>query len=298
MRTFKDIKERYQFTAEDEKRLSSLKDLMTDHVDRAMDELHSWILQKSDTANFFTDENRKKRVFAAHKKWFIDLFGGTYDHRYYEGLIRIGHIHVKAFVEAHYMNRAVNIFRNFCIDLINRSIGDLEERTKAFISLEKILDINLDVITSSYIEEELKTYSPSYRVKNMLLTFTEGYSQSMNFILILGLIGLTLGVIGLFVVDVYRLITGNIEQGIISSLGSLLMLWVIIELINTEIAHLKGAKFYISVFIGVALVAIIRETMIATLKKESPEIIYYLIAAILVIGIVYWLVTKAENRSK
>ena len=298
MRTFKDIKDRYQFTAEDEKRLGSLRTLMADHVEEAMEALHAWIFRTADTAKFFTDENRKNRVFGAHKRWFMNLFSGTYDHSYYEGLIRIGQIHVKAFVEAHYMNRAVNIFRSFCIDLINRSIGDLDERSRMFISLEKVLDINLDVITSSYIEEELRTYSPAYRVKNVLLTFTEGYSQSMNLILILGLIGLTLGVIGLFVVDVYRLVTGNIEQGIITSLGSLLMLWVIIELINTEIAHLKGAKFYISVFIGVALVTIIRETMIATLKKESPEIIYYLIAAILVIGVVYWLVTKAESRSK
>ncbi|MCL4537554.1 MAG: phosphate-starvation-inducible PsiE family protein, partial [Nitrospirae bacterium] len=63
-----------------------------------------------------------------------------------------------------------------------------------------------------------------------------------------------------------------------------------------EIAHLKGGKFHISVFIGVALVTIIRETMIATLKHERPETIYYLIAAILVIGVVYWLVKRTEDR--
>jgi uncharacterized membrane protein (DUF373 family) len=49
-------------------------------------------------------------------------------------------------------------------------------------------------------------------------------------------------------------------------------------------------------FIGVALVTIIRETMIATLKHEKPEAVYYLIASILVIGIVYWLVTKSEEK--
>jgi uncharacterized membrane protein (DUF373 family) len=48
----------------------------------------------------------------------------------------------------------------------------------------------------------------------------------------------------------------------------------------------------------VALVTIIRETMIATLKHEKPETITYLIAAIFVIGVVYWLVTKAEERVK
>jgi uncharacterized membrane protein (DUF373 family) len=120
----------------------------------------------------------------------------------------------------------------------------------------------------------------------------------MNLVLILALIGLTFGVVWLFIIDVGRLLSGDLAQGIISALGSILMLWVIIELLNTEIAHLKGGKFYISVFIGVALVTIIRETMIATLKHESPAVIYYLIAAILVIGFVYWLVTKAEEKKR
>jgi len=40
---------------------------------------------------------------------------------------------------------------------------------------------------------------------------------------------------------------------------------------NTEISHLKGGKFHISMFVGVALVTMIRETMIATLKHEKPE---------------------------
>jgi uncharacterized membrane protein (DUF373 family) len=74
------------------------------------------------------------------------------------------------------------------------------------------------------------------------------------------------------------------------------MLWIMIELMNTEISHLKGGKFHISVFIGVALVAFIRETMIATLKQDTPAKIYYLITAIFVTGIIYWLVVKTEER--
>ncbi|WP_407079837.1 phosphate-starvation-inducible PsiE family protein [Candidatus Hakubella thermalkaliphila] len=85
--------------------------------------------------------------------------------------------------------------------------------------------------------------------------------------------GLTIGVIGLIVHDVQKIFAGNIEHGVISTLGSLLILWVLIELINTEISHLKGGKFYISVFIGVALVTVIRATMIATFKHEKPPLV-------------------------
>ncbi|MBI5212013.1 MAG: phosphate-starvation-inducible PsiE family protein [Nitrospirae bacterium] len=296
MRSFREIKLHYNFTVEDEKRLVSLKILMDEHAGEAMDALHSWILQTKQAAAFFTDERRKKHIFGAQKIWFADLFSGSYDNKYYEKLIRIGQRHMRVNVDAHYMNRSVNIIRNFCINLLNSHIEDADERARLLISIEKVLDINLDIITSSYIEEELRTYSPAYRVKNALISFSERFSQSMNLILILALIGLTLGVVGLVVYDVRNLVTGNLEHGIISALGSVLILWVMIELMNTEIAHLKGGKFHISVFIGVALVTIIRETMIATLKHEKSETIYYLIAAILVIGLVYWMVKKTEEK--
>ena len=298
MRSFRDIKRNYDFTEADEQRLSSIRSLMAEYTDCAMESLESWILGTKDAAQFFADDSRRKRVFAAHRNWFTELFSGTYDTRYYERLSRIGQVHVKAHVDAHFMNRAINIIRNYCIGVLNTNIENPDERTAVLISLEKMLDINLDIITSSYIEEELKTYSGAYRLKNRLITFAHGFSQTMNFVLILALIGLTIGVIVLFVMDITKFMTGQLDHGIVTALGSLIFLWVMIELMNTEIAHLKGGKFYISVFIGVALVAFIRESLIMTLRHESMDKHYVFIALILVLGVVFWLVTRAENMPK
>lgn len=297
MRSFKEIKSHYDFSVEDERLLASIRELMDDHVDIVMGALHSWVLRIDETAKFFRDESKKQYVFEAHKKWFHLLFSGTYDTKYYEKLLRIGQTHVRVSVDAHYMNRAINIVRNCCIDILNRNIEDTEERTRLVISVEKILDMNLDVITASYIEEELKAYSPAYRVRNALIAFSERFAQTMNLVLVLALIGLTIGVIGLFVMDLVNLVNVGIEHGIITALGSLLVLWIMIELMNTEIKHLKGGKFRISVFVGVALVAFIRDTMIMALKHEAVEKLYYLIALILTLGIVFWLVTKSEERN-
>ncbi len=298
MKSFKEIKDHYGFTPDDERRIGSVKEIMIEGAEAAMEALHAWVLQTRETAAFFTDEAKRKRVFDSHKRWFTDLFSGTYDGLYYERLIRIGQTHVKASVDAHFMNRAMNIVRTYCVGVLNHAVDDAEERALVMSSFEKLLDINLDVITSSYIEEELRTFSKAYRMKSALITFSEGFSQAMNIVLIFSLIGLTLGVVGLFVFDIQKFLTGNLGQGIITALGSLLVLWVMIELMNTEISQLKGGKFHISVFIGVALVAFIRETLIMTLKSEKPEAQYYLIALILVLGVVFWLVTKAEERLK
>jgi uncharacterized membrane protein (DUF373 family) len=296
MRSFKEIKDDYRFASEDEKRLGDMRPLMEEHAEEVMNTLGLWIMGTRGAAQFFTEASRKEHVFGAQKLWFLELFSGKFDTRYYEKLIRIGAAHVKYGVDAHYMNRAVNLVKNACIGIIQRTEENKVEATNKIISVGKILDISLDVITTAYIEEEMRLYSPVYRVKSALITFSERFSQSMNLVLVLALIGLTLGVIGLFIIDVGHLVAGNLESGIISALGSMLILWLLIELMNTEISHLKGGKFHISVFIGVALVTMIRETMIATLKHERPESIYSLIAAILVIGLVYWLVVRTENR--
>ena len=298
MRSFREIKQNYRFMPEDEKRLQDLRPLMEEHVDEVMSTLSLWIMGTKGAAKFFTDESRKKHVFGAQREWFLELFSGNYDNRYYEKLIRIGATHVKQNVDAHYMNRAVNLVKNACIGIVQKIEEDKVEVTNKIISIGKILDISLDVITTSYIEEELRTYSPVYKVKSALIGFSERFSQTTNLVLVLALIGLTIGVVWLFVQDVMNIITGDVERGIISALGSMLLLWLMIELMNTEISHLKGGKFHISVFVGVALVTMIRETMIATLKHEKPESIYYLIAAILVIGFVFWIVTRAEDKSK
>jgi uncharacterized membrane protein (DUF373 family) len=296
MRSFKEIKEGYSFAVNDEQRLAQLQSVMADKVEEVARALSSYIMGTKIGSRLLAPETKRAHLFELQKKWFLDMFGGKYDNAYYDRLIRIGIVHVKNGIDAHYLNRAVNIIRNLGVNYLYEMNDPPEETLANILAFEKILDINLDVMTSSYIEEEIRSYSSMYRIKSTLIDFSEKFLQSANFILVIALTGLTLGAIGLFLVDLQKLFSGDLEKGIITSLGTLLIIWVMIELMNTEISHLKGGKFRISVFVSVALVAVIRETMIATLKHEQSEMMVYLIASILVIGFVYWLVIKGEEK--
>jgi uncharacterized membrane protein (DUF373 family) len=296
MRSFNDIKHDYRFTEDDERLLVGMRLLMEEHADEIMGTLSLWIMGTKGASQYFTEESRKRHVFGSQREWFLGLFSGKYDNRYYEKLIRIGTAHVKHKVDTHYMNRAINLVKNACTGILQNLEEEKAEVTSKIIAVGKILDISLDVITSSYIEAEIRVYAPVYRVKSALITFSERFSQTTNLILVLALMGLTIGVVCLFLQDVMHVLSGDFVGGIISALGSMLLIWLMIELMNTEIDHLKGGKFHTSVFVGVALVTMIRETMIATLKHDKPELIYNLIAAILVIGFVYWIVSKTEDN--
>ncbi|MHB8880493.1 MAG: phosphate-starvation-inducible PsiE family protein [Thermodesulfovibrionales bacterium] len=296
MRSFREIKHDYRLTEEDQKRLIALQPLMLERADEIMSTLNLWFIGTKGAASFFTPSTLKTHVFNTQKMWFAELFSGNYDNRFYEQLIKIGSAHVRRSVDVHYLQRAANLIKNACFGILSQSEAPVAEITSNIISVGKIIDISMNVIVSAYLEEEIRLYSPVYKVKSALITFSERFSQVTNFILVFALIGLTVGVVWLFFKDVAGIFAGDLEGGIISALGSMLLLWLMIELMSTEIAHLKGGKFHISVFVGVALVTMIRETMIATLRHEKAEAIYYLIAAILVIGFVYWIVVKTEDH--
>lgn len=298
MRSFIELKKHYNFTAEDENRLSDLAPFMVEKVDRVVNNIHDWIIQTDTALKLFKNESIMNHIMNQVRKWFISLFSGKYDSAFYDYLIRIGQKHERVGVEPHFMHRAMNIVRNTCIDILSKEIEDSEQRAKYLISLEKILDINLDIINASYIEEEIKVYSPAYRIKSRLVGYGEIFSQFLNMTLVFGLIVVTLAVVYLCGRDIYVIFTGKLEQTIVTALGSVLILWVMLELINTEIAHLRGGKFKISVFVGVALVTTIREVMIATLRHDSIDFIASLVASVLVIGIIYWLVKKTEEEKR
>ena len=199
MRSFREIKHDYRFVEEDERRLAGLRPLMEEHSDEIMSTLSLWIMGTKGASRFFDEESIKAHVFGAQRDWFLELFSGKYDNRYYEKLIRIGATHVRHKVDAHYMNRAVNLVKNACIGILQKLDEDKVEVTNKIISVGKILDISVDVITTASIEEELRTYAPVYKVKSALINFSERFSQTTNLLLVLALIGLTLGVVWLFV---------------------------------------------------------------------------------------------------
>jgi len=298
MRSFKEIKHDYRFTEDDQNRLAQLQPLMAEHTGEIMSTLNLWFMGTKGAAALFSPEALKAHVFKTQKEWFEGLFAGAYENRFYEQLISIGAAHVRRNVDVHYMQRVANIIRNTCTGILSKQEQPAAEIASNVISVGKIIDISMNVIVSAYIEEEIRLYSPVYKVTSALLSFSERFSQAANFMLVFALIGITLGVGWLFLRDVLSIFSGDIEHGIISSLGSMLLLWLMIELMNTEISHLKGGKFHISIFVGVALITMIRETMIATLRHERPESVYYLIAAILVVGFVYWIVAKTEDTRK
>ena len=296
MLTMQDIKGHYFFTDEDAELLKQLRPLAEANRERMADEFYDYLLGIPETADLLKEDMLRQRLRTTHQEWFLNLFTGSYDNLYYHTLQRIGHAHVRIGLKAHFVNAAMNVVRHFIIELLQENFPNIQERRKFRNAAEKIVDINLDIMSASYQEEELKKVFVSHRLESKLIKAAERFTYGLNLILVIALAGVSLSVVGLFVWDIAHVFKGDVEKGILGSLGTLLIIWMMIELMDNEIKTLKGGKFNILVFIGVIIVALIREILISTLRHDALETQIFLAGTLLILGIVYYLVAKSQQE--
>jgi uncharacterized membrane protein (DUF373 family) len=295
MFTMQEIKTHYLFSEEEAETLRSLLPIAETSRGRMIDEFYDYLLGIPETATFLKDEQLLQRLKLSHGEWFVNLFRGTYDNQYLRDLQRVGYVHVRIGLNAHFVNAAMQVVRRFAVDMIRENFTDRDERRRKTEAMEKILDINLDIITASYIEEELKKVFISRQLESKLIKATERFTYGLNLILVLALVGVSVSVVGLFFWEIMHIFSGNAEKGILGALGTLLILWMMIELMDNEIKTLKGGRFNILVFIGVVIVAIIREILISTLNHDPLTTQIFLAGTLLILGVVYYLVARSQR---
>jgi uncharacterized membrane protein (DUF373 family) len=193
----------------------------------------------------------------------------------------------------------MNFIRTFCIrQTVINTLNDGERKSELLETLNKAIDLNLDILTSSYREAELKKVFLSYKVESVMIQWSERLMHGLNLVLMIGLVAMTVGVVALLGSDVYYALTTDLQNGVIKALGSLLILWIMIELLHTQVDVLRGGKFRVRIFLELALVAFIRKLFVASVEGKDPVSFSLLIGATAILGIIFYLVAKSESWEK
>lgn len=117
----------------------------------------------------------------------------------------------------------------------------------------------------------------------------------------LALAGASVLVIGQFAKDVWHgLHTHNLTMAFLHALGTLFILWVLSSLIGAETTYLRDGTIPLAVFVEVALITLLRQLILIPVEGDSghpgswPGLEFYwmIIAAVLVVGIAYYLVYR------
>lgn len=298
MQKHENLKEHYKFTQDEALVLKALEPKMRDLADDFINEFYDYIWGFGTTAQFLKNQEiidyHRKKI----KAWFINLFCGKYDLEYFTYLYKIGEVHVRIGLPTHFVNSAFTFVRTFVLKTIEE---DFEDRSKHLVEIkavEKIIDMNLDVLTSSYREEELGKYLSLSKFEKTILAGLKRFNSYINFFLAGSLALVAFFAIGLFVYDIYLLFFSDIgiEKGILTVLGSLLVLWAAIELIHEEINHLQGKGFAIGAFIMLAMAALIRKVLIYSLSSEKGNDLLVIGGVIVALAVAYWLVNVKNSK--
>jgi uncharacterized membrane protein (DUF373 family)/truncated hemoglobin YjbI len=296
MENMEEIKSHFGFTVNDQKNLQSLGGMLLPMKEQFADDFYGYLRQHPDTAKYFTTQEavaRRKETFCT---WFEEMLTSTYDNSFLRRLQRVGKRHVDIGLKSYHVNAAMNYIRELCRHHTNARVLDGCCQEEVLDSMHKALDINLSILTSSFQEEKMKKVFLSQSLENRLVNWAERLLHGLNLILLVGLLVMAVGVVVLLGVDIVSAFSGKLDYGVIRALGSLLILWMFIELLHTEIEHLQGGKFHVRIFIEVALVAFIRKLFVASFKSQDPVSFGLLLVSLLVLGVVYFMVAKIEKN--
>ena len=288
----------YDFTRDDDDRILEVGSKLIEEAPDFVEALYNYLLPIAEARVFLQDQEVAERHKRHLYEWYVRLFSGKHDASYFARLVRVGETHVRIGLPTHFVNSTLSFIRRYISGRIEVHFKGRDDLILLMGSCEKILDMNLDVFTGAYLEEEMIAYSTISKFKLRLIGVAKKISNLTDLILVLALMMVVPLVVGLFAYDIYLLVTGKVsmEDGILKVLGSLLILWAASELMEEEVRHLRGEGFAIAAFLGLAIAAMIRKILITSLSDDRMIELLSYGGALLALGMVYWVIVKNDIR--
>jgi uncharacterized membrane protein (DUF373 family) len=296
METVEELKVYYSWEVEDEKNLRMLGDFGRRYSEEFVRKLHHHLSTFADVDRYIPDEQVRGRHREKLKHWFEALFSGEYGAAYVKSIHRVGEVHARMGLPPNYMTATTNFIRRFILEKLTQELGCSENRDRTMSSVEKLLDLNLDVMLSSYREEELKRYLALGKYQKTLIEGIRRISYGFDIFIVLALLISGLFLVSWIVYEMFLVLEGRtpLEKGVLSLMGTVLILYAVSELLSGEINRLKGGVLSLKVFVGIALAAVIRKVLLLSLSPERVAEIVAISTLLLSLAVIYWAIHRVE----
>ena len=122
----------------------------------------------------------------------------------------------------------------------------------------------------------------------MIARYVNQFIRIMHVVFSLALVITVALTMFVFAQDIYHIfVSGNLVEGTVHALGSLLVLWTLSELLHSESRALIGERIQVTVFIEVAIAAFVRKLLVASTEGVTLEGAAVYLVSLLVLSIVY-----------
>ena len=287
----------YSLSEEEVELVKRLKPIMLEAKNEFLEGFYAYVERFENSERFLPPEVKDEHRIKL-SRWFEELFSGNYDLEYLDKLRRIGETHARLSVPTHYVNASMSYVRRFLHDKVLKELGCTPEANRILTALDKLLDLNLDIMTSSYRDEEFKLFLATGKVERFFIENLKKFSWFLDIFLIVSLLFSSILIIYWIGLELFHIfgLTLPLKEGVLSILGSVLILYALSELINEEIKHLKGAPFNVRTFLGVALAAVIREILILSVSQTDVVKMLSMGFMLLSLGLVFWLTSRTPVK--
>ena len=131
--------------------LNEFKDILICHKDEFREKFYRFFFGIPDAKTILEHVAKIELLFAAWGRWFETLFRTEIDAAYLEYIWKIGERHVALNVEQRFTSLGFSLIRQFFHEKIHIELP-LDKRNEVASTIDKLLDLNLFVMTAAYIE--------------------------------------------------------------------------------------------------------------------------------------------------
>ncbi len=150
------------FGPADSEALSRASAAMRPLMPGVADRFYATILQFPPARAVFADEAQVQRLKVSLTIWLEEVFAGPHDRAYHDRRLAIGRAHVRVKLPSHYMFTAMSGVRSHLRELAERTLTP-DHATQVVRALEKLLDVELAIMTGTYLEDTAKAQQEEMR---------------------------------------------------------------------------------------------------------------------------------------
>ncbi|MBI4462556.1 MAG: response regulator [Acidobacteria bacterium] len=144
------------WTEADARLLVEVGPALEPHLPALADVFYEKILENPNAARVLSGPEQLRRLKGTLQQWARGLFGGRYEQAYAEERMDIGQRHVRAGVPQKYVISAMNVVRVFLLKAVDQALGDPARAADTKRALNKILDLDLNLMCESYFEASVR----------------------------------------------------------------------------------------------------------------------------------------------
>lgn len=147
-------KEWLEFTEEDEANLTAIDHIAQGYATEVVDSLYEHFLKFKELRFFFEDSHFLNKLKELQKQFFLRITKGNYDNHYFEGRLRVGVVHANKKIEVKWYLGAYGFYmRGIAKKLFKSFEHNPEQALSAFLSLSKLLFIDMELAIEAYMYE-------------------------------------------------------------------------------------------------------------------------------------------------